>query len=114
MTKPERFQKGRHVYTKWDKNTREVRVMRENETDIPKKQELQIEIDDQTAQGVYSNLASIINSKDEFIFDFMFVQPQSPKARVRSRVITSPEHARRFLNALAKNLDSYDKSKQNH
>lgn len=76
--------------------------------DEPKKQELQIEIDDQTAQGVYCNLAFISHSEQEFVMDFMFLSPQQPKAKVRSRVITSPKHAKRFLAALADNLKKYE------
>jgi hypothetical protein len=108
MTKPERFRKGKHIYTKWDKYTKEVRVMAEKEVPQPAEPQLNIEIDDVTAQGVYANLASITNNDNEFIFDFIFVQPQAPKARVRSRVVTSPQHAKRFLNALAKNIEAYE------
>jgi len=73
-----------------------------------KKNELMIEIDDQTAQGVYVNLAMIVHSESEVIFDFIFVQPQAPKARVRSRVVTSPQHAKRFLRALQDNIRKYE------
>ena len=70
--------------------------------------QIQIEIDDATAQGAYSNLALITHSESEVIFDFVFVQPQAPKARVRSRVITSPAHAKRFLKALEENIRNYE------
>jgi len=70
--------------------------------------QIQIEIDDTTAQGSYSNLALITHSESEVIFDFVFVQPQAPKARVRSRVITSPAHAKRFLKALEENISNYE------
>jgi len=70
--------------------------------------QIQIEIDDTTAQGAYSNLALITHSESEVIFDFVFVQPQAPKARVRSRVITSPAHAKRFLKALEENIRNYE------
>lgn len=73
-----------------------------------KKNELMIEIDDQTAQGVYVNLAMIAHSETEVIFDFIFVQPQAPKARVRSRIVTSPQHAKRFLTALQDNIRKYE------
>ncbi len=73
-----------------------------------KKPEIQIEIDDATAQGVYVNLAMIGHSENEFVIDFIFVQPQSPKAKVRARVITSPGHAKRLLAALEDNIAKYE------
>jgi hypothetical protein len=71
-------------------------------------QQIQIEIDDLTAQGIYSNLAVISHSPDEFIIDFIFIQPQVPKAKVRARVITSPQHIKRFLAALQDNIKKYE------
>jgi len=71
-------------------------------------QQIQIEIDDLTSQGVYSNLAVISHSKEEFIIDFIFIQPQVPKAKVRARVITSPQHIKRFLLALQDNIKKYE------
>ncbi len=73
-----------------------------------KEQQIQIEIDDITAQGIYSNLAIISHSPDEFILDFVFIQPQIPKAKVRARIITSPQHIKRFLNALEDNIKKYE------
>lgn len=73
-----------------------------------KKPEIQIEIDENTAQGVYVNLAMIGHSENEFIIDFIFLQPQSPKAKVRSRIITSPGHAKRLLTALQENISKYE------
>ncbi|PKN01785.1 MAG: DUF3467 domain-containing protein [Elusimicrobia bacterium HGW-Elusimicrobia-1] len=70
--------------------------------------QIQIEIDDAVAQGAYSNLALISHSESEVVLDFVFVQPQAPKARVRSRVITSPLHAKRLLKALEENLKNYE------
>ena len=72
------------------------------------KKQLQIEIDDVTAQGLYSNLAFISHSEQEFIMDFMFLSPQQPKAKVRSRVITSPKHAKRLLAELIDNVKKYE------
>ncbi len=76
--------------------------------DEVKKPEIQIEIDEATAQGVYTNLAMIGHSENEFIVDFIFLQPQAPKAKVRSRVITSPGHAKRLLAALQDNISKYE------
>jgi hypothetical protein len=71
-------------------------------------QQIQVEIDDLTAQGVYSNLAVISHSENEFVIDFVFVQPQNLKAKVRSRIITSPQHIKRFLLALEENIKKYE------
>ena len=73
-----------------------------------KKPEIQIEIDDAAAQGIYTNLAMIGHSENEFIIDFIFLQPQAPKAKVRSRIITSPGHAKRLLAALQDNVSKYE------
>lgn len=75
-----------------------------------KKQEFQIEIqvDEQTAQGVYTNLAGITHSETEFIFDFLFMQPNQPKAKLRARIISSPIHTKRFLLALMENIRRYE------
>lgn len=77
-------------------------------TDITKKQEIKIEIDEQTANGSYSNLALITHSETEFIIDFIFVQPQNGKAKVKNRIITSPLHAKKFLQALQDNVAKYE------
>lgn len=69
---------------------------------------IQIEIDEQTAQGIYVNLAMITHNETEFVFDFIYAQPQAAKAKVRTRVITSPIHAKRFLKALEDNLKKYE------
>ncbi len=73
-----------------------------------KKQEIQIEIDEQTSNGTYSNLALITHSQTEFIIDFIFAQPQNSKAKVRSRIVTSPLHAKKFLEALKENIAKYE------
>ncbi|MCX7641355.1 MAG: DUF3467 domain-containing protein [Elusimicrobiales bacterium] len=74
------------------------------------KQELQIEIqvDEQTAQGIYTNLAGITHSETEFIFDFLFMQPNQPKAKLRARIISNPIHTKRFLLALMENIRRYE------
>ena len=73
-----------------------------------KKQEIKVEIDEQTANGSYSNLALITHSQTEFIIDFIFVQPQNGKAKVKNRIITSPLHAKKFLQALQDNVTKYE------
>lgn len=69
---------------------------------------IKIEIDEQTANGIYSNLAMIRHSENEFIVDFIFFQPQDGKAKVRSRIITSPPHAKKILEALKANIAKYE------
>jgi hypothetical protein len=69
---------------------------------------LQVEIDETTARGLYTNLALITHSETEFLLDFLFLQPQAPKTKVLARVISSPVHAKRFLWALQDNLQRYE------
>ncbi|OGS21577.1 MAG: hypothetical protein A3J83_07270 [Elusimicrobia bacterium RIFOXYA2_FULL_40_6] len=76
---------------------------------LPKEtKQIQIEVDDQTAQGTYCNLALVSHNETEFIFDFIFVQPQAPKAKIRSRIITSPQHMKRLLLAINDNIKKYE------
>ena len=70
--------------------------------------QLQIELDEATAQGAYSNLVFLNHNDAEFTFDFVYVQPGAPRARVRSRIIVSPRHAKRFLRALETNIARYE------
>ena len=81
----------------------------------PPQQQISIQIDAQQASGVYSNLLLISHRKEEFILDFLFVQPQrtaqgQPVATLRSRVITTPEHMKRILKALEENISRYEQS----
>ncbi|MBI4679277.1 MAG: DUF3467 domain-containing protein [Elusimicrobia bacterium] len=73
-----------------------------------KNQPLQVDIDDATARGTYTNLALITHSETEFLLDFLFMQPQSPKSKVLTRIVTSPIHAKRLLWALKDNIDKYE------
>ena len=72
------------------------------------KKQMNISIDENVADGIYSNLAIINHSGSEFIVDFITVMPGSPKARVKSRVILTPEHAKRFKNALEDNIHRFE------
>ena len=72
------------------------------------KGKLQIQLDDATAQGQYVNMTLVNHTETEFIVDFVFVQPMDPRAKVRSRIISSPKHAKRFLMALSDNLNRYE------
>ncbi len=70
--------------------------------------QLNIELDEKTAEGVYANLVMISHSPEEFILDFIRVMPGVPTARVKNRVIVTPHHARRFLRALHDNIEKYE------
>ena len=73
-------------------------------------QQLNISIDEDTSDGVYSNLAIINHSVSEFVVDFINMMPGSPKAKVKSRIILTPEHAKRFQKALSDNINRFEKS----
>ncbi len=71
--------------------------------------QIQIELSDEIAQGTYSNLAIISHSTSEFILDFVRIVPGVQKAKVKSRIILTPEHAKRLLLALSDNIDRFEK-----
>ena len=67
-----------------------------------------IELKEDTAQGIYSNLAIISHSNTEFVLDFIRVVPGIPKAQVKSRIILTPEHAKRLMFALQENISKFE------
>jgi hypothetical protein len=69
---------------------------------------IQLQLDDEIAQGAYSNLVLINHTENEFLLDFAFAAPGSPRAKVRARIISSPRHTKRLLRALVKNLERYE------
>lgn len=71
--------------------------------------EIQVELSEEVAQGTYANLAVIAHSSSEFIIDFIRVVPGVPKAKVKSRVILTPDNAKRLLYALQDNIDKFEK-----
>lgn len=77
-------------------------------SDEPTSPKLQVQIDEDVAQGVYSNLVLLNHTENEFVLDFAFIQPSNGRAKVRSRVISSPRHTKRLLQALQKNLERYE------
>ena len=79
-------------------------------SDIKKDQKINIELDEKTAEGLYSNLAIINHSVSEFVVDFINMMPGSPKAKVKARIILTPEHAKRFQKALSDNINRFEKS----
>ena len=82
-------------------------------TDMEQKEknpnQINIELNEEVAQGTYSNLAVITLSASEFVIDFVRIMPGIPKAQVKSRIILTPEHAKRLLNALTDNVGKYEK-----
>ena len=70
--------------------------------------QLNIELTEDIAEGVYSNLAIITHSNTEFVLDFIRVMPGIPKAKVKSRIVLTPEHAKRFLSAFADNVEKFE------
>lgn len=69
---------------------------------------LQIELNDDVAQGIYSNLAIIAHSSSEFVIDFIRMMPGVPKAKVQSRIVLTPEHGKRLMMALIDNVKKYE------
>ena len=72
------------------------------------KNQINIELTDDIACGTYSNLAIITHSPTEFILDFVSLMPGAPKAKVKSRIIMTPQHAKRLYKALAENISKYE------
>ena len=70
--------------------------------------QLNIELTDEVAEGIYSNLAIITHSPSEFIIDFIKMMPGIPKAKVKSRIILTPQHAKRLFKALKENVSKYE------
>lgn len=70
--------------------------------------QLNIELSEEMAEGIYSNLAIITHSNSEFVLDFIRVMPGVPKAKVKSRVILTPEHAKRLLTAMQDNIEKFE------
>ena len=75
---------------------------------MEKQNEINIELNEEIAQGIYSNLAIISHSSSEFVVDFIRMMPGVPKASVKSRIILTPEHAKRLLLALQDNIAKYE------
>lgn len=76
--------------------------------DQKKKGQINIELKEDIAQGTYSNLAIITHSTSEFVIDFIRMMPGTPKADVKSRIILTPEHAKRLMKALKDNVAKYE------
>jgi len=70
--------------------------------------QLSIELSEQVAEGVYTNLAIISHSNSEFIMDFVNIMPGIPKAKVKSRVVMSPQNTKRLIHALNENIKKFE------
>jgi len=75
-----------------------------------KQKQINIELDEKTAEGIYSNLAIINHSVSEFVVDFISMMPGAPKAKVKSRIVLTPQHAKKFLKALSDNVQRFEKA----
>lgn len=70
--------------------------------------QINIELGEEVAEGVYSNLAIITHSHTEFVVDFVRLMPGVPKAKVKSRIILTPQHAKRLMKALKENISKFE------
>lgn len=77
-------------------------------TEKPKENQINIEVSDEVAEGIYSNLAIITHSHSEFIIDYVKIMPGVPKAKVKSRIILTPQHAKRLAKALQDNISKFE------
>ena len=78
--------------------------------DPSKKGQINIELDDKVAEGTYSNLAIINHSVSEFVVDFVSIMPGTPKSNVKSRIILTPQHAKRLAKALHENVKRFEQA----
>ncbi len=75
--------------------------------------QLNIEISEEVSEGAYANLAIITHSHAEFVIDFVNVMPGTPKSKVKSRIILTPFHAKRFMKALIENVNKFEAANGN-
>src|SRR5437763_10000705 len=81
-----------------------------NQIEQPNQNQINIEISEEVAEGSYANLAIITHSHAEFVIDFVNVMPGTPKSKVKSRIIFTPQHAKRFMKALTENIQRFEAS----
>jgi hypothetical protein len=84
--------------------------MSEKKDEKARRNQISIELSEEMAEGEYANLATIAHSNSEFVIDFIRLMPGAPKAKVKSRIIITPEHALRLLSALKDNINKYEES----
>jgi hypothetical protein len=80
--------------------------MEENKN--PQQNQIDIELSEEIAEGIYSNLAIITHSQSEFVIDFIKMMPGVPKAKVKSRIVLTPQHAKRLVKALNDNIQRFE------
>jgi ribonuclease BN (tRNA processing enzyme) len=78
------------------------------EDNMQQPNQLNIELTEDMAEGSYANLAIITHSHAEFVIDFVNVMPGTPKSKVKSRIIFTPQHAKRFMKAMIENIGKYE------
>lgn len=78
--------------------------------DKANEKQINIELDETIAEGTYSNLAIINHSATEFVVDFVSIMPGRPKAKVKSRIVLTPQHAKRLMKALGENIHRFEKA----
>lgn len=83
-------------------------TMADTKKTLPNQGQINIELDENVAQGIYSNLAIINHSQSEFVIDYVTIMPGVPKSKVKSRIILTPQHAKRFLKALNDNVKRFE------
>jgi hypothetical protein len=76
----------------------------------PQPGQINIELDEKVAEGIYSNLAIINHSPSEFVLDFVTIMPGVPKSKVKSRIILTPQHAKRLLRAMGENIHRFEQA----
>ncbi|MES2795601.1 MAG: DUF3467 domain-containing protein [Bacteroidota bacterium] len=81
-----------------------------NKNEIAQENQMEVELSEEMAEGVYANLAMIAHSHSEFVLDFIRMMPGVPKAKVKARVVITPEHAQRLLQALKDNIRKYEEA----
>src|SRR5258708_40272522 len=79
-----------------------------DDKNVPIQNQINIELSEEIAEGVYSNLAMIAHSNSEFVIDFIRLIPGVPKAKLKSRIVITPEHSKRLLSALKDNISKYE------
>lgn len=82
--------------------------MPDDQKQQPAKNQLNIEISEEISEGNYANLAIITHSRAEFVIDFVNVMPGTPKSKVKSRIILTPTHAKRFMKAMIENVKKFE------
>ncbi len=87
-----------------------IETMAKQAQQQPEENQINVELSEEMAEGEYVNLAMIAHSQSEFVIDFIKMMPGLPKARVKSRVILTPDHAYRLLNALKENIQRYEEA----